>query len=174
MRKGREEADSVPSSSSQCGQLGLIFNGNLGDRVIPGKGKEAGVPIHHFSIFLWLRTASRSTKPPAPQACPVYRQGICSRQSPVCQATAENDGRAPKETATLCFYKWGTSLTLSLNLTKILTCNSELKITGFLDNARDGYYEMNKKNGLSLLLGDNAPWVSHALLARTDPGLLCS
>lgn len=67
------------------------------------------------------------------------------QQSSVCQVTAEDDGRAPKETATVCFYKWGTSLTLSLNLTKTLTCNSELKITGFSDNARDGYYEMNKK-----------------------------
>lgn len=118
-----------------CHQVALHV-GNWGsvplgtwETVISSKGKEAGVSIHHLLIFLWLRTTSRSAKPPAPQACPVCRLSTCNTNSlQFVKLTAEDDGRAPKSLLQRASINGAQPHQDS-------ECTSELEITGFEDNA---------------------------------------
>ena len=98
------------------------------ETVISSKGKEAAVSIHHLLIFLWLRTTSRSTKPPAPQACPVCTPSTCNKQSSVCQGAAEDDGWAPKRLPQCASIS-------GVQPYQDSECTSELEITGSGDNA---------------------------------------
>lgn len=138
----------------------------------------------NFEHRFWLRTAFRalSFQHLWLVLCTgrEYRTG--SLQS--VEVTAEDYGRAPKVSAIVCFYKWGTSSTLVLNLTKTPMCNSKFGISGLmyhdrvLDDVRDSHYEMNKKreNWQNPLLEHSAPWVSHVsiYLSSTKTGSLCS
>lgn len=140
MRRGREEVSKVLSSSSQCGQLGLRVTGNLGDRVVWNKRKEAGVSTHLFfgwglSLRAWSLQHLRVSFP--------WAEHGYERQSLVFQVTTEDNGRAPKEPATMCFYKWGISPTLWPHWDPDVQFRGGDH--GVLDSTRDGHHEMNKK-----------------------------